>query len=203
MVSRLSPDAARFLPMARTIAGQIQHDLLPEIDINTLMGLAEKGLSDGCSQFRPRQGMTLRTYLIYRIQLAIYSGLTDYAWTNEESRRQCVFQKKSSELLLHFHLSAEGAPKRSTKAEQEEIFYLLRLLTVVALLTQFTHLETTPQQKEALSTLDARQQQFVQLYYEQDRSIEATAERMGLSSSAANRMHLNVLEKIADALGQR
>jgi DNA-directed RNA polymerase specialized sigma subunit len=201
MVSELSPDVARFLPVARTIVGQIQQELQTDVDTNTLMRFAEKGLSEGYSQFRSRQGLTLRTYLIYRIQLAIYSGLTDYAWPNDESRRQYIFQKKSCELLLNFHLSAEGAPKRSTRAEQEEIFYLLRLLAGVALLTQIG-LSNAPQES-TFSTLDTRQQQFVQLYYEQDQSIEQVAERMGLSPSAANRVHLTILEKIANRLTRK
>ena len=193
MDQEISSEASRYLSLAKTLASAVRKELAPEIGSETLDDFAKQGLVEGIGQFRPRQGLTLRTFLTYRIQLAIYQGLSAHQWPDDESRRRYIFQKKSNELLLHFHLSAEGSVKRSIQAEQDEISYLLRLLSIVALLARGTI-------GHAVRTLGQKEQNFLRSYYDEDLTIEASAGKIGLYPAAAMRLHVRILETIAAKL---
>ena len=190
MTHELSSEARRYLPLVKSIVSHLQEDLNSAFDADRLTQLGEKGLSDALNQFRTRQGLTVRTYLTYRIRLAILDGLRDYEWSDEDRRRQYLFQKKSCELMLHFHLSAEGSVKRSTKAEEEEIYYLLKILAVAALLLSSNLSRIT-------AALERTQQEFIDLYYTRDQSITAVAKKLRISIAAANRLHIKILETVA------
>ncbi len=191
-------DPSRFLPLVKSIAVQTRETIVPDVDVEQLLALGQEGLAEAFSQYRARQGLTLRTYLTYKIRGAIYEGLAGHSWPDRESRLHYLFAKKSNEVLLHFHLSAEGTMKRSIKAEEEEVLHLLGLLAVIALLIFGT--EHIPALKHSMNLLDTRQRDFLKHYYEQDLTTEKAAEKLGLAGSVAFRFHLQILEKLAENL---
>ena len=191
-------DPARFLPLVKTIASQTQETIASDVDLEQLMKFGQLGLTAAISQYRTRQGLTLRTFVAYKIRSAIYDGLSGRSWPNRESRSLYLFAKKSNELMMRFHLSAEGTIKRSIKAEEEEVLHLLGLLAVIALII-FGE-ERILELRRSLNILDRRQKNFIKYYYEEDFSMEGAAEKIALSGSMAFRFHLQILEKLADDL---
>jgi RNA polymerase sigma factor for flagellar operon FliA len=191
-------DPARFLPLVKTIASQTQETIASDVDLEQLVKFGQLGLTAAIAQYRTRQGLTLRTFVAYKIRSAIYDGLSGHSWPNRESRSLYLFAKKSNELMMRFHLSAEGTIKRSIKAEEEEVLHLLGLLAVIALII-FGE-ERILELRRCLNILDTRQKNFIKYYYEEDFSMESAAEKIALSGSMAFRFHLQILEKLATDL---
>jgi DNA-directed RNA polymerase specialized sigma subunit len=191
-------DNARFFPLVKTIALQTRETFASDIDLEHLVKLGQAGLTAALAQYRSRQGLTLRTFVAYKIRSAIYDGLSGHSWLNKESRSHYLFAKKSNELMMHFHLSAEGTIKRSVKAEEEEVVHLLGLLAVIALII-FGE-ERILELKRSMSLLDTRQRNFIKDYYEQDFTMERAGKNIGLLGSMAFRFHLQILEKLANDL---
>ncbi|MCI0414683.1 hypothetical protein L0222_18045 [bacterium] len=188
----------RFLPLVKSIALQTRDTIAPHVDVELLVERGRIALTESLTQYRSRQGLTLRNYLTYKIRGAIYDGLSGHSWPNNESWLHYLFAKKSNELLLHFHLSAEGTIKRSIKAEEEEVLHLLRLLAVIAMIVFGA--ERIVGLKRSIHLLDARQKDFIKHYYEQDLTMERAAEKIGLSGPVSFRFHLQILEKLAAEL---
>jgi DNA-directed RNA polymerase specialized sigma subunit len=188
-------DPARFLPLVKTIASQTQDTIASDVDLEQLVKLGQFGLNAAIDQYRTRQGLTLRTFVAYKIRSAIYDGLSGYSWPNRESRSLYLFAKKSNEVMMRFHMSAEGTIKRSIKAEEEEVLHLLGLLAVIALII-FGE-ERILELRRSLNVLDTRQKSFIKYYYEEDFTMESAAEKIALSGSMAFRFHLQILEKLA------
>jgi DNA-directed RNA polymerase specialized sigma subunit len=191
----LTPEAARFVPLVKSLAAKTYHVLLPERDEQDLVNWGLRGLTEGLAQFKSRQGLTQREFLIYKIRGAIYAGLTLHSWSTDETRQKYLFLKKTNELLLNFHLSAEGTIKRSIKAEEEEVVRLLALLAMIGFLC------TTTKPNEAngmIQELDSENQQFLHLYYEQDLELPTIAQQLKMTESAAARFHLRTLEQLAN-----
>lgn len=192
------PDPARFMPLVKTIALQTRETIASDVDLEQLVKFGTLGLTSAIAEYRARQGLTLRTFVSYKIRSAIYDGLSGHSWPNSESRSLYLFAKKSNELMMRFHLSAEGTIKRSIKAEEEEVLQLLGLLAVIALL--IFGQERILELKHSMNILDARQKDFIKYYYEQDFSMESAAEKIAVSGSMAFRFHLQILEKLATSL---
>ena len=190
-----SNDETRFLPLVKSIVSQTQQELVSNLTIEQLMPHGMNGLTEGLVQYRSRQGLTQRAYLSYRIRAGIYSGLSTHDWPSEEARAQYLFLKKTNELLLNFHLSAEGTTKRSIQAEETEVVDLLKLMTIVALLSgnQLCPMEL----EDSLQTLEPRERDLIELYYKQDLNLIQVAEKLKVSLAAAFRSHWRTLEKLA------
>ena len=189
----LSPEAARYASLVKSIASKTHRSLVPERNEQELVESGLRGLSEGLGQFRSRQGLTQREFLSYKIRGAIYAGLSTHRWLTEERREKYVFLKKTNELLLNFHLSAEGTIKRSIKAEEAEVVRLLRILAISGLLCRTKKaIESTTRE------LDSTARQFLQLYYDQDFDLKSTSEKMRISEASAFRLHLRILEQLAD-----
>ena len=188
-------DESRFLPLVKSIVSQTQRELVSNLTVEQLMPHGMSGLSEGLVQYRSRQGLTQRAYLSYRIRARIYSELSKYEWPSEEARAHYLFLKKTNELLLNFHLSAEGATKRSIQAEETEVLDLLRLMTIVALLSgnQLCPIEL----EDSIQKLESTERDFIELYYGQDLDLIQVSERLKVSLSAAFRSHWRTLDKLA------
>lgn len=195
-----SLDPARFLPLVKTIASQTRDSISSDLVLERLVKLGQDGLTQGLAQYRARQGLTLRTFVTYKIRGAIYEGLSAHEWSNKQSRSLYLFAKKSNEMMFHFHLSAEGTIKRSITAEEEEVVHLLGLLAVIALIVFGT--DRILELKQSMNLLDTRQKNFIKHYYEEDSTMEKAAEQVGLSKPVAFRFHLQILEKIAKHLSR-
>jgi DNA-directed RNA polymerase specialized sigma subunit len=191
----LHSDPARFLPLVKTIAAQTRETVASDVDLDQLVKMGHPGVTAALTQYRARQGLTLRIFVAYKIRSAIYDGLSGRSWPNKESRSLYLFAKKSNELMMHFHLSAEGTIKRSIKAEEEEVLQLLGLLAVIALII-FGE-ERILDLKRSMNLLNTLQKNFIKYYYEQDLSMESAAEKIALSRSMAFRFHLQILETLA------
>ena len=191
----MNQDTARYLPLVKTIATQTRQTIASDVELEQLIKLGQMGLTSALGEYRTRQGLTLRTFIAYKIRNAIYDGISGHSWPDKESRSLYLFAKKSNELMMRFHLSAEGTIKRSIKAEEEEVLHLLGLLAVIALII-FGE-ERILELKRSLNVLDARQKDFIKYYYEQDLSMESAAEKIAIPRSTAFRFHLQILEKLA------
>jgi DNA-directed RNA polymerase specialized sigma subunit len=190
---KLSAEAARFVPIVKTIASIAHRNLVPETDEQQLVDFGLSGLIEGLAQYKSRQGLTQREFLTYKIRGAIYAGLAAHQWPAESRKEKYLFLKKTNELLLNFHLSAEGAIKRSVKAEEEEVLRLLRLLAIIGLLCR-----TKSHHSPEVQDLDPEGRQFLRLYYDEDFDLKAISEKMRISEGSAFRLLLRILEQLAD-----
>jgi len=189
------PEALRFLPLVRSLATRTHEEIAPHIELDQIQGWAILGVNDAFRHYRSRQGLTLRMYLSYRIQGAIYDALRHTVWPSIDAEKRYKFAKKSNELLLYFAVSAEGTVKRSIRMEEEEMMHLLRLLVVIGLLIwrNTPRGEIQRQWALALAGLGEQQKRFLQKYYDQDMSLE---ESSGLTGSEAFRFHMRILQTL-------
>ena len=190
----LSPEASRFVPLVTSLASKMRRTLVPEMDEQELVNLGLRGLAQGFAQYKPRQGLTQRDYLTYRIREALYTGVKTHHWPTNERKEKYHFLKKTNELLLNFHLSAEGTVKRSMKAETAEVLYLLKLLATVAWLCKTENRV----ENSVTGDLESHEHEFLDFYYDQDLDLATVSEKMSISEAAASRFHLKLLDKMAD-----
>jgi DNA-directed RNA polymerase specialized sigma subunit len=190
-----TPDAARFIPLATSLAEQVHHEIAPQVELDQIKEWSRSALEHAVVEYRSRQGATLRTYLSYKILAGIYNALSRTQWATIEDANRYKFAKKSNELMMHFATSAEGAVQRSIRLEQEEMTHLLRLLVVTGLLIykDVPRGEIQKAWNAALEALTDSQRRFLTEYYDNDLNLE---EASGRTSAEGFRFQWKILESL-------
>lgn len=214
----VSPEAARYLPLVKSIALQVKRKLPAHIELDDLVGYGSIGLMEAMGNFRTGQGTTFKTFAYYRIRGAIYDGLRKIGWLSRSAYAEHKFNQKANELVLSHANSAEGIVKRSVEAEVVELKSLLQTLVPVCLLSMdvvdrvvqdeksespesaLLEKQTTELLHRALKGLDERERLLVQYYYFEDMTLDAAAEKLKISKSWASRLHFKVLSKIKNGM---
>jgi RNA polymerase sigma factor for flagellar operon FliA len=214
----VSPEAARYLPLVKSIALQVKKKLPAHIELDDLIGYGSIGLMEAIGSFRTGQGTTFKTFAYYRIRGAIYDGLRKIGWLSRSAYAEHKFNQKANELVLSHANSAEGIVKRSVEAEVVELKQVLQTLVPVCLLSMesvdrllhdeksespeasLLEKQTTEMLQSAIQNLDERERLLVQYYYFDDLTLEAAAEKLNISKSWASRLHFKVLSKIKNGM---
>jgi RNA polymerase sigma factor FliA len=218
----LSPEAARYLPLVKSIALQIRKKLPSNIELDDLIGYGSIGLMEAMGSFRTGLGTSFKTFAYYRIRGAIYDGLRKIGWLSRSAYAEHKFSQKANELILSHANSAEGVVKRSVEAEIVELKQLIQTLVPVCLLsletvdrviedqkndspeTELLEKQTKEMLHSSLDRLEERERLLVQYYYFDDMTLEAAAEKLNISKSWASRLHFKILAKIkAELLKKR
>lgn len=217
----LSPEAARYLPLVKSIALQVKKKLPSHIELDDLIGYGSVGLMEAMNSFRTGQGTSFKTFAYYRIRGAIYDGLRKIGWLSRSAYAEHKFSQKANELILSHANSAEGVIKRTLEAEITELKQLVQSLVPVCLLSMETVDRVVEDEKtespeaqllekqtkelihSSLQQLEERERLLVQYYYFDDLTLEEAAGKLNISKSWASRLHFKVLAKIKGALMKR
>ena len=214
----LSPEAARYMPLVRSIAQSVRKKLPSHIELDDLIGYGSIGLMEAIRSFRTGQGTTFKTFAFYRIRGAMYDGLRKIGWLSRSAYAEHKFRQKANEFLQTHSGSAEGIVKRTLEAETSEVKQVLQDLVPVCLLsmeavdriasadnsdtpeTELLESQTKESLKKAVSRLEERERLLVQYYYFDDLTLDEAAEKLEISKSWASRLHFRVLSKIKASL---
>lgn len=216
--TELSPEAARYIPLVKSIALQVKKKLPGHIELDDLIGYGTVGLMEALGNFRTGQGTTFKTFAYYRIRGAIYDGLRKIGWLSRSAYAEQKFRQKANDLLSAHSNSAEGIVKRSLAAEAGELKQVMQDLVPVSLLSmeavdrvlasdtaetpegELLQKQTRENLQAAIGLLDERERLLVQYYYFEDMTLDDAAKKLQISKSWASRLHLKVLNKIRVAL---
>jgi len=218
----LVPEAARYLPLVKSIALQLKKKLPAHIELDDLIGYGSIGLMQALKNFQAGKGTVFKTFAYYRIRGAMYDGLRKIGWLSRSAYAEYKFNRKANEVIQDHIISAEGVVKRSLEAEAAELKQVLQSLVPVCLLsldamdqvlvddksdspeTELLEKQSKERIRAVLESLEERERLLVQYYYFDDFSLEEAGEKMGISRSWASRLHLKALSKMKAALtGQK
>lgn len=218
----LVPEAARYLPLVKSIALKIKKRLPAQIELDDLIGYGSIGLMQALKSFQTGKGTVFKTFAYYRIQGAMYDGLRKIGWLSRSAYAEYKFNQKANEVIRDHITSAEGVVKRSLEAEAAELKQILQSLVPVCLLsmdavdrvfadrsgdspeTELMQKQTKERVSAVLESLEERERLLVQYYYFEDFSLEEAGEKLGISRSWASRLHMKAMGKMKAALtGQK
>jgi len=218
----LAPEAARYLPLVKSIAFQIKKKLPAHIELDDLIGYGSIGLMQALKNFQSGKGAAFKTFAYYRIRGAIYDGLRKIGWLSRSAYAEHKFSQKANEVIQDHLTSAEGVVKRSLEAEAAELKQVLQSLVPVCVLSmeavdrvledrkndspeaELLEKQAKERVNTVLETLEERERLLVRYYYFEEYSLEEAAEKLSISKSWASRLHLKALGKMKAALtGQK
>ncbi len=218
----LAPEAARYLPLVKSIALQLKKKLPSNIELDDLIGYGTIGLMQAVKSFQTGKGTVFKTFAFYRIRGAMYDGLRKIGWLSRSAYAEYKLSQKSNEVIQDHVTSAEGVVKRTLEAEAGELKQVLQSLVPVCLLSmeavdriladrkgdspeaELLEKQTKERISAVLESLEERERLLVQYYYFEDFSLEEAGEKLGISRSWASRLHLKALGKMKAALvGQK
>lgn len=217
-----APEAARYLPLVKSIALQLKRKLPANIELDDLIGYGSIGLMQALKNFQTGKGTVFKTFAYYRIRGAMYDGLRKIGWLSRSAYAEHKLNQKANEVIQDHIISAEGVVKRTLEAEAAELKQVLQSLVPVCLLSmdavdrvladtksdtpesELLEKQTKERISAVLESLEERERLLVQYYYFEDFSLEEAGEKLGISRSWASRLHLKALGKMKAALtGQK
>jgi RNA polymerase sigma factor for flagellar operon FliA len=199
------------------IAKQIKRSLSPNVETDDLIGYGMTGLIEAAERFNPSMGANFSTFSFYRIRGAIYDGLRVMGSLSRTEYKRQRFDEKASA-----YMSSERQ-KNALKAlnPEEELQGMAkkvqRLVTIyVTALNEkdiqgiadddleqaddrMARLELYEKMRAALGKLSKSDQEIINSYYFEDKSLEEVGKVLGLSKSWTCRKHARAMEKLSDA----
>lgn len=218
----LVPEAARYLPLVKSIALRMKKKLPSHIEPDDLIGYGSIGLMQALKSFQTGKGTAFKTFAYYRIQGAMYDGLRKIGWLSRSAYAEHKFNQKANEVIQDHITSAEGVVKRSLEAEAAELKQVLQSLVAVCLLSldavdrvladrnsdspeaELLEKQTKDRVSAVLESQEGRERLLVQYCYFEDFSLVEVGQKLGISRSLASRLHMKALGKMKAALtGQK
>lgn len=206
----------KYLPYAEALAKSVRHQLPYHVELDELLSLARLGLVDAAQRFDPTRGVSFKTYAYYRIRGTIYDGIRSMGPLSRGDVLKYKFQK-SMEMYLQQEL--DGRSGREAAREPSGLGQIKQLLVVMTSIYMLSLDSGTPsgdiaspddrtpeeqvEQGEALGLLrkhlkrlSEQEQQVLQLYYYENRTLDEIGQQLDLSKSWICRIHLRALQKL-------
>lgn len=202
---------------ARSLAIKIQREISADLDTDELAAYAARGLVEAAERFDPSRGVAFTTFSYYRIRGAIFDGLREIGWLKRSEYAR--FQAAANDLLENVSERSgpppEGQDAASTLREVGQTLDQLATVFVTSLAEgQQIRDERTPRSDEAVEHREAcrvvrgavrqlpdRERRLIELYYFEDRTLQAAGAELGLSKSWTCRLHARAIKLLTEALG--
>lgn len=202
------------------IAKQVKRTLSPNIETDDLISYGMTGLIEAADRFDPSLGANFSTFSYYRIRGAIYDGLRVMgSLSRTEYRRQRFDEKASAYLENDASRTAIGTkPKSSPEEELETMAKKVQRMVTIYVTSldekdlhaladedaedtddRLARLELYEKMRAAIGKLSKSDQEIINAYYFEDKSLEEVGKRLGLSKSWTCRKHARAMEKLSDA----
>jgi RNA polymerase sigma factor FliA len=201
------------------IAKQIKRTLSPNIETDDLIGYGMTGLIEAAQRFDPAHGTNFSTFSYYRIKGAIYDGLramgslsrTEYrrtrfdekasAYMDCESSRQCIGNRPKSNAkdeLLGMAKKVQRMVTIYVTSIDEKDLQSLTDDDAEDVSDKLARIELYEKMRAAIGKLCKSDQEIINAYYFENKSLEEVGKRLGLSKSWTCRKHARAMEKLSD-----
>lgn len=204
----------QYIPYATSIANRVVKSLSLTAEYDDILCNARVGLLEAAKRFDESQNVSFRTFAYYRIKGAIYDGLRKSGWLPRSVYSRLKFEEASNEYLQY--ISENKAQARVQLAEthaEKEIFDTVNTLASIYIISldanEDIDVEDENQEdlekraefhqirahmREAVASLPPKEKQLIMMYYFQNKTLEETGEKLGLSKSWVSRMHARALD---------
>jgi RNA polymerase sigma factor for flagellar operon FliA len=200
------------LPLATAIAVRVHAGLPVHVDLDDLVQAGIVGLIDAASKFDRKKNVAFSSYAKHRIKGEILDSLRKLDWATRDMRRR---QKQLETVTRTLTGLLQRAPTEAEVADKLGID-LNRLRKIMLDLPNLgpdfpcapdTHPDRICAQEqlrgvlgEATTTLPARYQQVVRLYYANELTMSEIGQRLGINESRVSQIHKAALQKMANIL---
>jgi len=200
------------------IAKQVKRSLSPNVETDDLIGYGMTGLIEAAERYNPSLGANFSTFSFYRIRGAIYDGLRVMgSLSRTEYKRQRFDEKASAYMTGENRTKTSFAPLTAEEELQGMAKKVQRMVTIyVTALNEkdiqgiadedleraddrLARLELYEKMRAAIGKLSKSDQEIINSYYFEDKSLEEVGKRLGLSKSWTCRKHARAMEKLSDA----
>lgn len=202
------------------IAKQVKRTLSPNIETDDLISYGMTGLIEAAERFDPSLGANFSTFSYYRIRGAIYDGLRVMGSLSRTEYRRQRFEEKASSYMDGDSSRAfiSTKPKASPEEELENIAKKVQRMATIYVTAlddkelhalpdnnaensddRLARLELYEKMRAAIGRLSKSDQEIINAYYFEDKSLEEVGKRLGLSKSWTCRKHARAMEKLSDA----
>ena len=200
------------------IAKQVKRSLSPNVETDDLIGYGMTGLIEAAERYNPSMGANFSTFSFYRIRGAIYDGLRVMGSLSRTEYKRQRFDEKASAYMMGENRSQTGL---ATPSAEEALVGMAkkvqRMVTIyVTALNEkdiqgiadedleraddrLARLELYEKMRAAIGKLSKSDQEIINSYYFEDKSLEEVGKRLGLSKSWTCRKHARAMEKLSDA----
>lgn len=223
IASQLIPELiAEGQAMVKSLANRIHRNIPVPVDLDDLIAYGQVGLAEAAQDFDPEKGARFTTFAYYRIQGAIYDGVSKMCWTTRGQYHRLRYEQMSAEVLRHENESAGEPEANSPQAEASWLGRISAKLAVVFLgcesseddvprhdvaedpapspSTSAAIREISTKLHELIDTLPPDARQLIRTTYFEGFTLQEAAQRLGISKSWASRLHARTLEQLSKTL---
>jgi RNA polymerase sigma factor FliA len=214
---------AEHLSLVQAIAGKLKRSLGKSIDFDDLVGYGHKGLIEAAERFDSKQGVTFTTFAYYRIRGAMLDGMRTMGWYSRADYARYRAEERAQEYLQNT-AEREGAAKEAgadpNPDKAETLASIAEILSSVATV-HITSIEAASKVaddrlpapdagletgqlgvrvREAVASLPEKERRLMEMYYFEEKNLEAAGAALGLSKSWACRLHARAVNLLKEAL---
>ncbi len=204
--------------LVHSLATRIFRNIPFRADLDDLIAYGEVGLAEAANKFDPEQGTQFTSFAYYRIQGAIYDGLSKMSWTNRAAYRRARFHQMAGEVLEQDAGSKESFKDESLESGAQWFRNISEKLAVVYFASQVENVdevfedpaESAPSRiarnevndrlVKLVDELPNQARILIRTIYFDGHTLNEAALRMGISKSWASRIHAKILEQLARSL---
>jgi RNA polymerase sigma factor for flagellar operon FliA len=209
-------------PLVYSIASRVHRSIPVRVELDDLIAYGELGLAEAARDFDPEQGVKFTSFAYYRIQGAVYDGLSKMTWTSRARYRRLRYEQMANEVL-----AADAGPGPSPGVERAAKWFgdVTQKLGVVYLASQVgdeqglrdsaiedvasrsiplmvAQREIIEKLRDLLAVLPHVEQRIIREIYFEGATLQDAASALGISKSWASRLHAKALEQLARALNR-
>ncbi len=200
----------QYMPYAVSIANRVAKSLSSSVDYDDVLCNAKVGLLEAARRFDENQNVDFHTFAYYRIKGAIYDGLRKSGWLPRSIYSRIKFEEASNDYLQYMSESNREAID-SSKAATDTVNTLASIYIISLDANEDLEVEDINQvdiekraefhqirahMKDALSSLPQKEKQLIMMYYFQNKTLEESGDKLGLSKSWVSRLHARALEML-------
>ena len=205
-------------PLVYSLATRIFRNIPVRVDFEDLVSYGEIGLGEAARDFDWEQGVRFTTFAWYRIQGAIYDGVSKMSWTSRAAYRRARFLRMAGEVLEEDSDSPNHCLDEAWESGAQWFRNITGKLAVVYFASQVENVdevfedrtepapsllarrEVTDRLVKLVDELPNQARILIRTIYFDGCTLNEAALRMGISKSWASRIHAKILEQLAKSL---
>jgi RNA polymerase sigma factor FliA len=208
------------LSYVRALAGKIMRTLPSSVDFDELVGYGTIGLIESAERFDARRGVSFTTFSHYRIKGAIFDGLRQMGFYNNQVNKRATLEANANDLMQTASDDADHSEINSGSLDDEVAsvenlleglipIYLLSLDAEETLEIADTSLPISQNVEtrqlvalimEVVGELSADEQQLIKDIYIKQIPMVKIAEKRGSNKSWISRLHARAIQRVQDKL---
>jgi RNA polymerase sigma factor for flagellar operon FliA len=200
----------QYLPYASSIANKVAQSLSNDADIEEIVSNARLGLLEAAKRFDTKYNVDFKTFAYYRIRGAIYDGLRKTGWIPRSLYSKIKFEQAANEYL---QTMAERQGNTRSEENAGEVYDTVNSLASIYIISIDATEETMEIEdkkannieekaefqkikeymRQAIEELPEKERKLIKMYYFQNKTLEESGAKLGLSKSWTSRLHARAL----------